>query len=297
MVPVLTGPLKVPMKSRRSPSSLVAVTIFSVPALITHAVLGHIDWFFALPLMIGVVPGARIGAHLTIGSSERTIRRLFGTLIVVLASFRAGEAVALSSASRRLQDAVVAAPCDEGERGVAVDWPGDIRKRTEAVLARSLSDGGTATRRPEEVLVEEPMEIRLDGERVATTMRTPGHDFELAVGWCWPRALLADGATVSGVRYCATGSAVETEFNVVSVDTDGHVARVDGAARHRDVVVRDLRADSIDDLVDRLKPLDRSTASMPVGLARARPRRSTRQELFERTGGSHAAAACVPMAT
>ena len=66
-------------------SSLVAVAIFSVPALITHWLLGHIDWAFALPLMIGVVPGARIGAHITIGAQERTIRLLFGVLIIVLA--------------------------------------------------------------------------------------------------------------------------------------------------------------------------------------------------------------------
>ena len=84
MVPVLTGPLRVPMKSAVA-SSLVAVAIFSVPALVTHMALGHIDWAYALPLMVGVVPGARIGAHLTIGSSERTVRLLFGTMIVVLA--------------------------------------------------------------------------------------------------------------------------------------------------------------------------------------------------------------------
>lgn len=84
MVPVLTGPLRIPMKSAVA-SSLVAVAIFSVPTLITHAVLGHIDWAFALPLMVGVVPGARIGARFTVGTSERTVRLLFGALIVVLA--------------------------------------------------------------------------------------------------------------------------------------------------------------------------------------------------------------------
>lgn len=93
MVPVLTGPLRVPMKSAVA-SSLVAVAIFSVPALVTHAVLGHIDWTYALPLMIGVVPGARIGAHLTIGSSERTVRLLFGALIVVLAVVYGGSELA-----------------------------------------------------------------------------------------------------------------------------------------------------------------------------------------------------------
>lgn len=84
MVPVLTGPLRVPMKSAVA-SSLVAVAIFSVPTLVTHALLGHIDWAYALPLMIGVVPGARVGAHLTIGASERTVRTLFGVMIVLLA--------------------------------------------------------------------------------------------------------------------------------------------------------------------------------------------------------------------
>ncbi|MEX0768162.1 MAG: sulfite exporter TauE/SafE family protein [Microthrixaceae bacterium] len=89
MVPVLTGPLKVPIKSAVA-SSLVAVAIFSIPALITHIVLGHVDWLFALPLMLGVIPGAQIGAHINIAASERTIRRLFGTLILVIAVVYAG---------------------------------------------------------------------------------------------------------------------------------------------------------------------------------------------------------------
>lgn len=84
MVPVLTGPLRTPVKSAVA-SSLVAVAIFSVPALIAHGLLGHIDWWFAIPLMAGVVPGARIGALITIGTSDRTVRLLFGTLIVAVA--------------------------------------------------------------------------------------------------------------------------------------------------------------------------------------------------------------------
>ena len=50
------------------------------------------------------------------------------------------------------------------------------------------------------------MTIQLDGTLVSTTMRTPGHDFELAVGFCLTEGLLA-GAPVTGVRYCADGSA------------------------------------------------------------------------------------------
>jgi len=96
------------------------------------------------------------------------------------------------------------------------------RRRSERVLARRVSDGGHADegRRPEELIVEEPLEIRLDGTTVATTMRTPGHDFELAAGFCFTDGLLGD-ASIETCRYCGTGSAVETEFNVVSIDTGG----------------------------------------------------------------------------
>lgn len=84
LVPTLTGPLKVPMR-RAVASSLVAVAIFQIPALITHMALGHVNWALALPLMAGVIPGAQVGAELTVAATDRTIRILFGLLIVVLA--------------------------------------------------------------------------------------------------------------------------------------------------------------------------------------------------------------------
>ena len=46
-------------------------------------------------------------------------------------------------------------------------------------------------RRPDELIVEEPMTVQLDGVVVTTTMRTPGHDFELAAGFCVTEGLLA----------------------------------------------------------------------------------------------------------
>src|ERR1700749_2569516 len=93
------------------------------------------------------------------------------------------------------------------------------RGRTQRVMARRIGVAASG-RRPDQLIVEEPLEIRLDDHLVATTMRTPGHDYELAVGFCFTDGLLAV-APVVGVRYCATGSAVETEFNVVSVDSGG----------------------------------------------------------------------------
>ena len=56
LVPAYTGLLRMPAK-RAVATSLVAVAIFSVPAMITHTLLGHINWAYALPLVVGVVPG------------------------------------------------------------------------------------------------------------------------------------------------------------------------------------------------------------------------------------------------
>jgi uncharacterized protein len=84
LLPAFTSLLGMPVR-KAVPASLVAVAIFSVPALVTHAVNGNIDWLLAVPLMVGVVPGARLGSRLTVASSERTVRLLFGTVIGALA--------------------------------------------------------------------------------------------------------------------------------------------------------------------------------------------------------------------
>jgi uncharacterized membrane protein YfcA len=95
LVPAYTALLRMPPK-RAVATSLVAVAIFSIPAMITHALLGHIDWAFALPLVIGVVPGAQVGAKLTLHGSERRLRFLMGIFFTILAIvYGAGELLAL----------------------------------------------------------------------------------------------------------------------------------------------------------------------------------------------------------
>ena len=84
MVPVFTRMLRIPVKEAIA-SSLVAVAIFSIPALVTHALLGHINWAFALLLMVGTVPGAQIGSRITVGASDKTVRTMAGVFFVVLA--------------------------------------------------------------------------------------------------------------------------------------------------------------------------------------------------------------------
>ena len=84
MVPAFTEVLGLTLKSAIA-TSLVCVGIFGVPATITHAVLGDIDWRLATLLTIGVIPGARIGASLTIRTAERRLRLAVGVFLALVA--------------------------------------------------------------------------------------------------------------------------------------------------------------------------------------------------------------------
>ena len=167
------------------------------------------------------------------------------------------------------------------------------RGRTERFLVTAVTDG-SARRRPDDLIVEEPMTIQLDGTVVATTMRTPGHDFELATGFCHTEGLLrtpSGAATpVAGVRYCGSGSAVDTEFNVVTVETHGRAAEPTPRLGTTSSSCGWCGSDQLDELTDRLTPFD-GPASIPLDVFRSvLGSVAAAQGLFDRTGAVHAAA-------
>jgi FdhD protein len=162
------------------------------------------------------------------------------------------------------------------------------RSRTRRLIVTSVTPDG-AGRRPDELIVEEPMTIQLDGTTVATTMRTPGHDFELAVGFCHAEGLLA-GAPVRGVRYCGSGSAVATEFNDVTVETGGLAPTPTPRLGATTSSCGWCGSEQLDELCDRLLPLP-DVEPMPLDLLTRVPELvSDGQELFGATGAVHAAA-------
>ena len=155
------------------------------------------------------------------------------------------------------------------------------------------TNGGepTVRRRPDELIVEEPLEIRLDGHLVTTTMRTPGDDFELAAGLCHTDGLLG-GAPITGCRYCGEcGSAAETEFNVVTVETGGRAPVPTPRVATTTSSCGLCGSASIDDLRVRLHPLQGLASFRLEVLAAAPDRVRAEQGLFDATGGVHAAAA------
>jgi FdhD protein len=64
-----------------------------------------------------------------------------------------------------------------------------------------FSEGG-ARRRQDSLAAEEPLELRVDGRALAVTMRTPGHDVELAHGFLLTEGVIGSAADVSTARYC-----------------------------------------------------------------------------------------------
>ena len=162
------------------------------------------------------------------------------------------------------------------------------RGRSEKVLVQQIHSGDV-TRFPDEVVVEEPLEIRLDGNLVATTMRTPGHDYELAVGFCASENLL-DGVSVTGVRYCGEGPAVEYEFNVVTVETGGKAPVPQPRLGNVSSSCGLCGSVALTELARRMTPIDQSTTFKVGALQRVLEEVNDRQEMFNRTGGLHAAA-------
>ncbi len=154
------------------------------------------------------------------------------------------------------------------------------------LTTRYGSDGGSVL---DDVIVEEPLSIRLDDHLVTTTMRTPGHDVELAAGFCFTDGLL-DGAAVTSCRSADTGAA-DTDVNVVSVETGG-LAPVPTPRLGTTTSSCGLCGSvSIDALAERLQPLQ-DPPVFPLDLLASIPGRvQAEQALFGVTGGVHAAAA------
>ena len=97
MVPAFATWVRLSVKESVA-TSLACVGALAVPGMITHAALGNIDWAFAIPLSIAVIPGARIGAHMAIRSSERGLRLAVAIVLGSIAvAYAIGEIVTLGS--------------------------------------------------------------------------------------------------------------------------------------------------------------------------------------------------------
>ena len=165
-----------------------------------------------------------------------------------------------------------------------------MRSTSQQLFSRKLAADGTTRRAPDDLLVEEPLSIQLDGTLVSSTMRTPGHDFELAAGFCLTEGVLHN-APVTGIRYCGLGSAVDSAFNVVTVETGGRAPEPSPRLGSTTSSCGICGSDAIDELTERLRvlpPHERWDTRLLLDIPE---KAMAHQGLFGTTGSSHAAAA------
>ncbi|MFE4533603.1 formate dehydrogenase accessory sulfurtransferase FdhD [Streptomyces scopuliridis] len=170
---------------------------------------------------------------------------------------------------------------------------GRVTERRRTIRIR---DGAISTR-PDTLVAEEPLEIRLNGKPLAITMRTPGDDFALAAGFLVSEGVLAAGADVQSIAYCAGAKDDGSNtYNVVDV-------RLAPGVPVPDITLeRNVYTTSSCGLCGKAS-LDavRTTARFPINdtppvriepalLSGLPDRLRAAQRVFDRTGGLHAAA-------
>ncbi|MFD6415255.1 formate dehydrogenase accessory sulfurtransferase FdhD [Streptomyces sp. NPDC060194] len=170
---------------------------------------------------------------------------------------------------------------------------GRVTERRRVVRIR---DGAVSTR-PDTLVAEEPLEIRLNGRPLAITMRTPGDDFALAAGFLASEGVLAAQDDLRSITYCAgaTEDGVNT-YNVVDVRLADHVP-VPDLTLERNVYTTSscglCGKASLDAVRTTTRfPLhdDPPLRLTPARLSLLPDRLRAHQRVFDRTGGLHAAA-------
>jgi FdhD protein len=155
--------------------------------------------------------------------------------------------------------------------------------------------GSARTTRPDTVAAEEPLEIRLSGTPLAVTMRTPGHDFDLVHGFLATEGVIGGSADVLGLRYCDSVDADgRNTYNVVDVDLAPGVEPPDTALDRNFYTSSSCGVcgkASIDAIRTRTRhdvAADGTRLTLPTLLALPDRLRAA-QEVFDKTGGLHAA--------
>ncbi|TVS85388.1 formate dehydrogenase accessory sulfurtransferase FdhD [Mycobacterium helveticum] len=157
----------------------------------------------------------------------------------------------------------------------------------------------STTTRPDTLVVEEPLEIRVNGAAVTVTMRTPGADVELAQGFLLTEGVIAGRGDVLSIRYCggrdARADAGANSYNVLEVTLAPGVAPPDLDVTRNFYttsscgVCGKASLDAVR-LSSRFAP-GADGATVAVATLAAMPRRlRAAQKVFHSTGGLHAAA-------
>lgn len=168
---------------------------------------------------------------------------------------------------------------------------------TRSVSVARFAVGRGRKSEDDDVVVEEPLEIRVAGDTLAFTMRTPGHDRELVLGFLLSEGIIRSADDVSGLAHCDRVDD-DARGNVIEVTLSPGVrpprADEDAPFTKRGTVTTSACGvcgrKAIDDLLARIEAVAEGERVRAEALASAVRALRERQPIFGATGGCHAAA-------
>jgi FdhD protein len=180
---------------------------------------------------------------------------------------------------------------------------GRVTTRRRVAHLTATADGPMLTQRPETLVVEEPLEIRLNGSPLTVTMRTPGSDVELAQGFLLTEGIIGGRGEIATVRYCRAATADPranaddglNTYNVLDVTTTPGMPAPDVSVRRNFFATSSCGVcgkASLDAVatISRHCPGDDPTVVAAETLTAMPGQLRTAQKVFASTGGLHAAA-------
>jgi len=164
------------------------------------------------------------------------------------------------------------------------------------VPVQRVHRSGVTSEEHDLIATEEPLEIRIDGRGVAVTMRTPGHDLELAAGFLYTEGVIDGPDDISAMAHVddpsdPKGNTVDTVLAPGVPAARRHKAdRASYASSSCGICGKE----TLDRLMTMAPPLTRTLEPATETLMELPSRLREEQVIFEQTGGLHAAALFTP---
>jgi FdhD protein len=170
--------------------------------------------------------------------------------------------------------------------------PDNSHSTTLSASIQKWKNGSLQSTINDELAVEEPLEIRVHGQSLAITMRTPGHDEELAAGFLQTEGIIKNQADLVEITRCNGGkhNQGENRLNIslspnLEVDLESlsrHVFASSSCGLCGKATIESAQQ-NFDPIESNVRVLPRTITSLPALLRNAQP-------TFDQTGGLHAAA-------
>jgi FdhD protein len=158
---------------------------------------------------------------------------------------------------------------------------------------RRLTTSGDVRWLADDLSAEEPVEIRVDGTPLSVTMRTPGADFDLCVGFLVTEGIIAGADDIATMRMCPHAAQASGAYNVVEVTLRASPPQRPPARNFFMTSSCGVCGKASIDAVrttSRYRVADDPLTTSACLLATLPARLRAAQRMFERTGGVHAAA-------